>query len=117
SHTANRRRVLRSPARPEGDLQGASGQRWVSFKFCESRAMRLEVSSPLTKTAPLPSATANSGLSLRGIVPATAPSAALMAVEFLPRPLKVKTRLEAGSDTVGWGLAGVFPAATGFTLF
>ena len=44
--------------------------------------------------APLPSATANSGLPPRGIVPTTVPSVALMAVAFFPRPLKVKTRLE-----------------------
>src|SRR3981081_2894827 len=37
SHTASRRRVLRSPARPEGDLHGASGQWWSSFRLCESR--------------------------------------------------------------------------------
>src|SRR6266478_600745 len=69
SQTAIKRRLLRSPASPEGDLHGGSGQRCSSFRFCESR----------------------------GIVPATEPSAALMEVEFLPRPLKVKTRLLAGS--------------------
>src|SRR6267154_2104183 len=37
SHTAMRRRLLRSPARPEGDLQGASGHLWSSFRFCVSR--------------------------------------------------------------------------------
>src|SRR5690242_5646169 len=34
SHTENSRRVLRSMDRPEGDLQGASGQRCVSVSFC-----------------------------------------------------------------------------------
>src|SRR6266850_2811353 len=97
SQTASRRRVLRSAARPEGDLHGASGQRWVSFRFCESSATRFGVSSALTKMAPLPSDTANSGLSPSGIEPTTEPSVALMTVEFLPRPLKVKTRLVAGS--------------------
>src|SRR6266404_4363553 len=90
-------RLLRSLARPEGDLQGARGQRCVSFKFCESRTTMFEVSSALTNIVPLPSATANSGLSPRGIVPTTEPSAALITVESLPRPLKVKTRLVVGS--------------------
>src|SRR5260370_2459065 len=90
SHTAIRRRLLRSAARPEGDLHGASGHLWSSFRFCASRWLSSEVSSLLTQREPLPSATANSGLPPRGMVPMTEPSAALMAVEFLPRPLEVK---------------------------
>jgi len=39
----------------------------------------------------------DSGLSPRGTVPTTEPSAAVDDGEFLPRPLKVKTRLVAGS--------------------
>src|SRR4030088_597995 len=97
SHTAKRRRVFRSAARPDGDLHGASGHRCVSFKLCVSSATRFEVSSRLTNITPLPSATANSGLAPSGIVPTTEPSAPLITVEFLPRPLKVKTRFVAGS--------------------
>src|SRR5260370_32438023 len=97
SQTAIKRRLLRSPASPEGDLHGASGQRCSSFRFCESRWLSSEVSSLLTQTEPLPSATANSGLPPRGIVPTTEPSAPLMAVGFLPRPFKRQAALVAGA--------------------
>ena len=52
------------------------------------------VSSRFTKTLPAPSEAANSGFAPRGMVPATAEVDASMAVAFLPRPLKVKTRFE-----------------------
>jgi len=53
----------------------------------------IEVSSALTKMAPLPSDTANSGLSPSGIEPTTEPSAALMTVEFC--------RAVEGEDALG----------------
>src|SRR5260370_40433042 len=65
---------------------------------------------------PLPSAAANSGLPFRGIVPTTVPSAALMAVAFLPRPLKGKTGLVTGSERMGSGLASVFTLAMDFNV-
>src|SRR5450631_1725655 len=67
SQTENRRRLLASRARPDGDLQGARGQRWVSTSFLVSSSMRSEVSSLLTNILPLPSATADYGLPPRGL--------------------------------------------------
>src|SRR5260370_6987443 len=52
SQTAMRRRVFRSPARPDGDLHGASAQRCSSFRFRESRWLSSQLSSLLTYPEP-----------------------------------------------------------------
>jgi hypothetical protein len=67
------------------------------------------VFSIFTKTAPFPSATGNSGLPPRAIVPATVPVLASIAVALFDRPLKVKTFPETGSKAIP---SGSFPVAT-----
>src|SRR5260370_32944946 len=117
SHTAKRRRFLRSMARPEGDLHGARGQRGVSVIFWASNWTSSFLSSMLTKMLPLPSATANSGLPPRARVPATELSAPLMAVGFWSRPLREKTRLGEASQQPAFGLASAFTVLRVFRDF
>src|ERR1700688_26279 len=97
SQPTNRRRCLRSIESPLGSVQGARGHFALTSSLLGSIASSSLLSSMLTKISPLASLAANSGLPPSLIVPSTFPFVASIAVESWLRPLKVKTRLVAGS--------------------
>src|SRR6267154_1253010 len=72
-----------------GPPAGATGQRDLIVSFCESIATTSFLSSKLTYTVPLPSATPNSGCPPRSMVPADVPFFASINVELLGSPFKV----------------------------
>src|SRR5712671_533695 len=108
SQPENNRRFLRSRANPLGSVQGASGHfAFTSILFASMASISL-LSSMLTKISPLPSLAANSGLPSSLMVPSTVPFSASSTVESLLLPLKVKTRLVAGSNRIASGFCPTF---------
>src|SRR6266566_3642667 len=97
SQAENRRRFFKSIARAEGPSQGARGQDPLTASDLVSNSVRELLSSIFTNMLPLPSRAGSSGLPPRATVPTTFPDVASITVESLLFPLKVKTRLVAGS--------------------
>ena len=90
-------------ARPAGPVQGASCHDAVTFFAAVSMRVISPSAGRVTKTLPLPSATAEPGRPLRGIVAVTWLVAASMTVALWPRELKTKTDLVVGSKTMAYG--------------
>ena len=112
SQTGKSRLPATSKARPDGDSQPASGHSAVSLLVCASRRTISLLSSMLSKTIPLPSTTANSGLPGSGMVATTLREATSMTVTSLLRPLKAHTVCVAGSKMMPSGLVPAGMVAT-----
>src|SRR5439155_6947932 len=95
--TENSRRLFASNARPDGPSHGLNEYFFVTVAFAASISTISLVSSMFTYTLPLPSAIENSGLPGSGIVAATSPVFASIAVAFFDRPLKANAREETAS--------------------
>src|SRR5258706_10944129 len=85
--TENNRRVLVSIAKPDGPSQGLREYFFVTVALAASISTISLVSSILTYTLPLPSATENSGAPGSSMVAATVPVFASITVALLPRLL------------------------------
>src|ERR1700735_1746265 len=94
-------------ASPAGPVQGVSGHDAVTF--FDTVSMRLIVPSAgrATKTLPFPSATAELGRPLRGIVSITSLVVLSMTVALWPRELKTNTDLVVASKTMVLGIGTV----------
>src|SRR6516162_2143022 len=97
SQTENRTPSLLSRARPDGESHGARDEVRSTAGLAASISTMELLSSRLTKSFPVPSATQNSGFPPTGNVFKGSPVFASIAVESLERPLKVKIRWVLGS--------------------
>ena len=113
----NSRRFLVSMARLTAASPGATGQRSSTVSLRASILTTMLLSSRLTNTLPIPSATANSGLPPSSTVPATLPSFAARTVTLLLRPLKAKTRCVTASKMIASGFLPVSTVPTVLSVF
>lgn len=97
SHTENRRRPWVSIANPDGPLQGASDHSFCTFVPSGFRRTREFLFSMFTKTVPLPSVAANSGMPLRGTVATIFSVSPSMTLALWLWALNASTRFFVGS--------------------
>src|SRR5262249_664325 len=114
--TENSRRFFASKARPEGPSHGLNEYFLTTAALTASISTISLVSSMFTYPLPFPSATENSGLPGSGIVPATLPDLASIAVALFDRPLNANTRPETASYRMESGFSPVAAVPTGLSV-